>query len=144
MKSIKLVLHISLLLLLGFTAKSQSFKGNFSGMIGIPNVKIRLQYEHPVSNLGSVGLNTNYHFFNWKGPMVEPFGRLYAKKYGNVKGTFGQLKFCYGNFSYYEEIGSSWYNRNNERFSVFGMGLGGGQKFLVAPHFTIEAYGGLR
>ncbi|MBU3676881.1 MAG: hypothetical protein FGM54_06855 [Chitinophagaceae bacterium] len=144
MKKNRVAFALALFSILACNLNAQSFKGNFSGMIGIPNVKVRIQYEHPISNLGSVGLNTNYHFFNWRGPMVEPFGRLYAKKHGNIKGGFGQLKFCYGNFSYYEESGSSWYNQNNGRFSVFGMGLGGGYKFLVAPHVTIEPYGGLR
>lgn len=122
------------------TISAQNFKGNFSGMFGIPNVKIRFQYEHPISQRGSVGINTNYHFFNWKGPMVESFGRLYAKNFGNEKGFFGQFKFCYGNFTYFNSITTI----DTRRFSVYGAGIGCGYKFLVAPHFTIEPYGGLR
>lgn len=119
---------------------AQQFKGNFSAMFGLPNVKIRLQYEHPISPRSSVGLNTNYHFLNWKGPMVESFARIYSKNFGNVKGVFGQLKMCYGNFTYFKTPTYI----TNERFAVYGGGMGGGYKFLVAPHFTIETYGGLR
>jgi hypothetical protein len=125
---------------LAFSSMAQNFKGNFSGMIGIPNVKVRIQYEHPISPRSSVGFNANYHFFNWKGPMAETFGRVYSKKFGNEKGFFGQMKMCYGNFTYL----NSQSFQTTKRFSVYGAGIGCGYKFLVAPHFTIEPYGGLR
>lgn len=137
-----------LLVILGcltIAASAQNFKGNFSAMLGIPNVKVRVQYEHPISARSSVGLNTNYYFFNWKGPMVEPFARVYSKQYGNVKGLFGQLKICYGNFTYYTDRNSSLYDLyHNQRFSVYGGGMGAGYKFLMGSHFTLELYSGLR
>ena len=141
----KKIVVIIAILFFNIIANAQKFKGNFSAMIGIPNVKVRLQYEHPISARSSVGLNTNYHFFNWKGPMVEPFARIYSKHHGNEKGVFGQLKMCYGNFTYYTDRNSSLYDLyHNQRFAVYGGGIGGGYKFLMGTHFTLELYSGLR
>ncbi len=117
------------------TITAQNFKGHVSGEIGFLNFKVRAQYELPVGDMFSTGINCNVYFINFVGPSFEPFFRAYLKKHGNEKGFFGQAKFIYGNLSNAFDDG---------RFNMFGFGLGGGYKFLIGNHFTIEPLLGYR
>lgn len=122
---------------------SQTFRGNISGTFGILNTKVRVQYERPLSTRGSYGINVNYYFLNWTGPVFEPFIRIYGKKGINDEGFFGQFKLMYGNLSvvdydFYQSIIS------NRRWSTFGAGIACGYKFLLGKHFTMEPLGGIR
>jgi hypothetical protein len=78
---------------------AQNFKGHVSGTYGSVNEKIRLQYEMPLDSQVSYGINMNYYFKGWKGPVAEPFIRIYRKKDGNSEGFYGQAKLIYGNLS---------------------------------------------
>jgi hypothetical protein len=122
---------------------AQNFKGHVSGTYGRVNEKIRLQFELPIDSQVSYGINMNYYFINWKGPVVEPFIRVYRKKDGNAEGFYGQAKLIYGNLSPLDSVflGGAIVN---ERWSTYGVGLGCGNKFLFAKHFTIEYLVGAR
>jgi hypothetical protein len=141
---------ISLIALLLFSAifltnttHAQDFKGNVSGTVGILNAKIRVQYEMPLKDRASFGVNLNYYLLNWKGPVLEPFIRIYGKKDGNAEGFFGQAKLIYGNLSTldYDAYGGA---LSNKRWSTFGFGINCGYKFLLGEHFTIEPLAGFR
>lgn len=130
-----------LLMLISSISYGQNFKGHVSTGFGILNGKVRLQYEHPLKERASFGINVNYYLVNWKGPLFEPFIRLYGKKDGNGEGFFGQFKLGYGNLSVLET------NKayvTNSRFSTFGGGIDLGYKFLIKNHFTIEPLFGVR
>ena len=123
----------------------QDFKGHLSGSFGVLNPKIRIQYEKPLQAKASWGANFNYYFVNWKGPMIEPFARVYlkGKDTGMKEGFFGQGKLIYGNlsnvdFDQYSDILA------NKRWSTYGVGVSMGYKFLVGEHFTIESLFGFR
>lgn len=135
----KRTLLIITVALISISSQSQNFKGNISATYGILNPKIRLQYEHPLGERASVGVNVNYYMINWTGPLVEPFIRIYGKKDGNAEGFFGQFKLGYGNLSVLETT----LNVTNTRFSTFGGGIDCGYKFLI-KHFTIEPLFGFR
>jgi len=114
---------------------AQNFKGHVSGEIGFINFKVRAQYELPIGEMFSTGINCNVYFINFVGPSFEPFFRAYLRKHGNEQGFFGQGKLIYGNLSQaFAE----------DRFNMFGFGLGGGYKFLIKDHFTIEPILGYR
>ncbi len=125
------------------SASAQSFKGHYSGTIGIVNTKLRLQYEAPYKDGSSIGVNMNYYLVNWVGPVFEPFMRLYGKKHGNAEGFFGQGKLMVGNLStldydlYYGAL-------KNKRWVTIGLGLGLGYKHLIKEKYTIEPYFGVR
>ena len=121
---------------------AQNFKGHASGTLGIINAKVRVQYELPLKDRASYGINMNYYLPNWKGPVIEPFIRMYRKKEGNAEGVFGQAKLIYGNLSgnYNSYAG----NLEDIRSSIYGFGLNGGYKFLFGKHFTVEPLFGLR
>ncbi|MBU6158316.1 MAG: hypothetical protein KGP35_04705 [Bacteroidetes bacterium] len=127
----------------GFAVKSQSFKGHVSGMFGVINYKLRLQYERPIKTNASYGANLNYYMMIWKGPVIEPFMRIYGRRYGNKEGFFGQAKLIYGNLSTYDFEA---YNGalKNKRWSTFGLGVGCGYKFLLRNQITIEPMFGFR
>jgi len=120
---------------------AQEFKGNVSGTIGILNIKARLQYELPIKENGSTGININYYFKDWTGPVFEPFIRVYGKKTGNVKGLFGQFKLIYGNL---KTIGSYPDAFSNKRWSTYGLGIHCGYKILFKSNCTFEPLIGLR
>ena len=122
---------------------AQNFKGHVSGTYGSVNEKIRLQFELPIDSQVSYGINMNYYLINWKGPVVEPFIRVYRKKDGNAEGFYGQAKLIYGNLS---PLDSTFLGGVivNERWSTYGVGVGCGNKFLFAKHFTIEYLVGAR
>jgi hypothetical protein len=120
---------------------SQNFTGHASGTFGILNGKIRLQYENPLKDRASFGANLNYYLVNWKGPVLEPFIRIYGKKDGNEEGFFGQAKLIYGNLS---TVDFDDQYVENKRWSTFGFGMSFGYKFLLAKHFTIEPLMGFR
>lgn len=122
---------------------AQNFKGHASGTLGIINTKVRVQYELPIKDRASYGINMNYYLQNWKGPVFEPFIRIYRKKEGNAEGVFGQAKLIYGNLSARNYISSA-ENLEEIRSSVYGIGLNGGYKFLFGKHFTVEPLAGLR
>jgi len=67
---------------------AQNFKGHASGTFGIFNEKVRVQYEMPLKDRASFGMNMNYYLVNWTGPVFEPFIRIYGKKDGNAEGFF--------------------------------------------------------
>ncbi len=136
----KLILTVATVLIATVGVKAQNWKGNGSVGFGLLNVKARLQYEMPLKTQFSVGANMNWYFVNWTGPIIEPFIRIYGKS-GNEEGFFGQFKIGYGNLST-SVISPELYT--NTRSSIFGGGLGFGYKFLVADHFTIEPYFGVR
>lgn len=121
----------------------QSFKGHLSATFGVLNPKVRVQYERPLKERASIGVNVNYYFVNWTGVLAEPFIRVYGKRDGNAEGFFGQAKLMYGNLSTldYQEYQSF---IENERWSTFGLGLNMGYKFLLGSHFTIESLFGFR
>jgi hypothetical protein len=137
MKRVVLVL----MLLSSVYCKAQGLKGHVSAGFGILNGKVRLQYEHPLKERASFGLNVNYYLVNWKGPLIEPFIRLYGKKDGNGEGFFGQFKLGYGNLSVLE-LDKQYVT--NKRWNTFGGGIDLGYKFLIKNHFTIEPLFGLR
>jgi hypothetical protein len=134
----RFILLLSLFILTSFFLSkfyAQNFRGHASGEIGFINFKLRAQYEMPVRENYSVGINCNIYFINFVGPSFEPFFRAYLRKHGNEKGFFGQGKFIYGNLSQAFA---------DDRFNMFGFGLGGGYKFLIKDHFTIEPILGYR
>lgn len=120
----------------------RKFEGNTSMTVGIINVKIRLQYELLLKTNLSTGLNMNYYLKDWKGPLIEPFFRIYWKKYGNSKGFFGQLKLVYGNLKTIEEPYPKAFS--NKRWSTYGFGINCGYKFLFGNRCTIEPLTGPR
>jgi hypothetical protein len=130
-------------LLLTTLTYAQDFKGHASGTFGILNGKVRVQYELPLKDRASFGMNMNYYLVNWTGPVFEPFIRIYGKKDGNAEGFFGQAKLIYGNLSTldYELYGG---DIENKRWSTYGFGLNCGYKFLLGKHFTIEPLTGFR
>ncbi len=136
----KLIFTVSTILLALSSAKAQTWKGNGSAGFGLLNPKARIQYEMPLNKQFTLGANMNWYFANWQGPIIEPFVRVYGKN-GNDDGFFGQFKLGYGNLTT-ADINPDLYS--NTRSSVFGGGLGCGYKFLVANHFTIEPYFGVR
>ena len=138
----KITFLIALLFVTTFL-NAQDFKGNASGAFGILNAKIRLQYEMPLKDRASYGMNMNYYLVNWTGPVFEPFIRIYGKKDGNTEGFFGQAKFIYGNLL---TLDYALYNGSleNKRWSTYGVGFNIGYKFLLGKHFTIEPLSGLR
>ena len=136
----KKVIYLAALLLMSLSVNAQNWKGNGSLGFGLLNAKVRAQYEMPLNKQFTVGANLNWYLVNWTGPIVEPFARVYGKN-GNEDGFFGQVKLGYGNLTT-ADINSDLYS--NTRSSVFGGGLGCGYKFLVAKHFTIEPYFGVR
>ncbi len=121
---------------------AQNFKGHTSVTLGLINTKVRIQYEMPLKDRASYGINMNYYLQNWKGPLFEPFIRIYRKKEGNAEGAFAQAKLIYGNLAKnsYNEFG----NLEDKRSSIYGFGLNGGYKYLIGKHFTIEPLVGLR
>lgn len=121
---------------------AQNFKGHASGTLGIINTKVRVQYELPIKDRASYGINMNYYLQNWKGPVFEPFIRIYRKKEGNAEGVFGQAKLIYGNLAKNDNYYAG--NLEDKRTSVYGFGLNGGYKFLFGKHFTVEPLVGLR
>jgi hypothetical protein len=124
-------------------AYAQGFKGHASATFGILNPKIRVQYERPIKDRASWGVNMNYYLVNWTGPVFEPFYRVYKKKDGNAEGTFFQAKIIYGNLStlgFYDYDGAV----TNSRWSTFGIGLGAGHKWILGKNFTIEWLSGFR
>jgi hypothetical protein len=134
------------LLFICFTCYSyaQDWTGNISGTIGIINFKARFQYELPIDNNMSTGVNLNYYFVNWTGPLIEPFFRLYRKKDSNSEGWFLQGKLGYGNLKSLDEYFSLDPNYNQKRWSTFGGGIAVGNKFFITDVLTIEILGGLR
>ncbi|MDB4089612.1 hypothetical protein N9544_08340 [Flavobacteriales bacterium] len=138
----KITMLFTALLFTTFTY-AQDFKGHASGTFGILNGKVRVQYEMPLKDRASFGMNMNYYLVNWTGPIFEPFIRIYGKKDGNAEGFFGQAKLIYGNLSTldYELYGGA---IENKRWSTYGFGLNCGYKFLLGNHFTIEPLTGFR
>lgn len=124
-------------------ARAQSFQGTVSGSLGILNTKIRIQAELPLNSNASYGLNINYYLVNWRGPILEPFMRIYGKSQGNREGFFGQFKLIYGNLTTLDyELYQNYIS--NRRWSTFGAGLAGGYKFLIKNKFVIEPLIGFR
>jgi hypothetical protein len=136
----KITIFLTALFMTGLTY-AQNFKGHASGTFGILNAKIRAQYEMPLKDRASFGINMNYYLVNWTGPVLEPFIRLYGKRDGNAEGFFGQVKLIYGNLSTLD-FDSGYYT--NQRFSTYGFGMDFGYKFLIGDHFTIEPLLGFR
>jgi hypothetical protein len=122
---------------------SQGFNHNVSIGAGILNAKVRVQYEKSFRDRASFGANLNYYFANWKGPVLEPFARIYGKKDGNAEGFFGEAKLVAGNLSTLNFDENS-YAISNKRWSTFGFGVDFGYKFLIKDHFTIEPLFGFR
>ncbi|MEE4178785.1 MAG: DUF3575 domain-containing protein [Bacteroides sp.] len=121
---------------------AQNFKGHVSGTLGIINTKVRVQYELPLKDRASFGINMNYYLQNWKGPVFEPFIRIYRKKEGNTEGVFAQAKMIYGNLL--GNYNSSAGDLEDIRSPIYGFGLNAGYKFLFGKHFTVEPLLGLR
>jgi hypothetical protein len=121
----KITIFLTALFMTGLTY-AQNFKGHASGTFGILNAKIRAQYEMPLKDRASFGINMNYYLVNWTGPVLEPFIRLYGKRDGNAEGFFGQVKLIYGNLSTLD-FDSGYYT--NQRFSTYGFGMDFGYKF---------------
>jgi hypothetical protein len=79
---------------------------------------------------------------NWKGPIIEPFFRLYNKS-GNEDGFFGQVKLGYGNLTTAYAADEAQYVIN-KRMNTFGAGLGYGYKYLFDDRFVVETFLGVR
>lgn len=141
MKTIIILVFASILA--AGTASAQSIKGHISGTYGIVNPKVRVQYESPLTNQSGFGMNINYYFENWKGPVLEPFIRFYFSESGNAKGLFIQIKLMYGNLSTLDYETYKNYLINN-RWSTYGIGLNVGFKVLAGKQFTIEPLTGFR
>lgn len=139
MKQIISVIFISFSLSLS----SQKFENSFSGSFGLINSKFRVQFEKPIKNSGSFGINLNYYLNNWTGPVFEPFVRIYRAKKGNKEGLFGQFKLSYGNLRTIN-FEKSEYILFNRRWSTFGAGIAGGYKYLINNKFIVEPLVGLR
>ena len=139
----KKVLFIILLFGFGVNSNAQEFKGNISGTIGLINFKTKIQYEIPVGDNLSTGANLNYYFVNWTGPLIEPFIRIYGKKYGNTEGWFLQGKLGYGNLKNLDDYFISGATKS-ERFSTFGGGVAVGNKIFLSDKITLEPIIGLR
>lgn len=131
------------IILFSLSLSSQKFKSCFSGSFGLINPKFRVQFEKPIKNNVSYGMNLNYYLINWKGPVFEPFIRVYRVKKGNKEGVFGQLKLSYGNLSTIN-FEKEDYIILKRRWSTFGAGIAGGYKFLINDKFIIESLVGLR
>ena len=141
----KKIISLSLAVLASITfMHAQSFKGHASGAFGILNLKYRVQYEMPLKDKTSLGINMNYYLLSWKGPVFEPFVRLYDPKNGNTQGLFVQAKLMYGNLSAYKPPYTSEEPLDNKRWSTFGFGASFGHKYLFYKHFTIEPLTGFR
>lgn len=141
----KKIISLSLAVLASITfMHAQSFKGHASGTFGILNAKYRFQYEMPLKDKTSFGINMNYYLLNWKGPVFEPFIRLYDIKNGNAEGLFVQAKLMYGNLSAFSPSYTSEEPLDNKRWSTFGFGASFGHKYLFYKHFTIEPLTGFR
>ncbi len=134
---------VFIFIFLSFQALAQQPQGCISGTYSTVNAKVRIQYEYLIEGQYSGGVNLNYYLLNWQGPVVEPFIRVYGKRYGNKEGFFAQLKLIYGNLSSLKEL----YDGNyimNKRFSTFGVGASAGYKFLIGKDFVIEPLAGIR
>lgn len=146
-----------------------SFYVNLSG--GLYLLSTELQLEFPLVHYSSIGVKMrNYHkgtkdfgknndgysvisseptILQFKGNMLEVFGRQYIKKdqTGNTEGWFGQIKVGFGSFQnplFSHEIDhQTKQNYTNRTFNTLGGGIGIGNKFRT-KYFTIELYGGLR
>jgi hypothetical protein len=136
---------INLLIALFITtlAFAQDFKGNVSGTFGLINTKVRVQLEMPLKSRTSYGINMNYYLVNWKGPILEPFIRIYGGKASNTEGFFGQAKLIYGNLTTVNDLLYSG-TLENKRWSTYGFGINCGYKFLIGDNFTIEPLAGVR
>jgi len=133
------------MLLFGFSMNSnaQEFKGNICGTIAIINLKAKIQYELPIGDNLSTGVNLNYYFVNWTGPLLEPFFRIYSRKYGNTEGWFLQGKLGYGNLKNLDDDIISGATKT-ARFSTFGGGVAFGNKIFLSDKITLEPVIGLR
>ena len=131
------------LLFNAFINFSQGFNHHVSIAGGILNAKVRVQYEKSFRDRASFGANLNYYFVNWKGPVLEPFARIYGKKEGNSEGFFGQAKLVFGNLSTIDYTDNA-DAISNKRWTTFGFGVDCGYKFLIKKHFTIEPLLGFR
>ena len=123
---------------------AQNFKGHASGTIGIINPKVRVQYEMPLKDNKSLGINMNYYLQGWKGPLFEPFVRFYDPRKGNAEGLFIQAKLMYGNLTTYIPPYPSEEPLENKRWSTYGFGASFGYKYLFYKHITIEPFTGFR
>jgi hypothetical protein len=94
----KLVLFIAFGLLCSANVKAQKNEGDILKLsIGILN-KIRLSYEHPVSNAFSYGGAAAYYYGSYPGIKVEPFAKYYLG--GEApSGLYLQGRFIYGSFN---------------------------------------------
>lgn len=133
----KKLLFTSALLIL-FIVSGFSFTGHISGTFGPLNSKFRIQYELPFKKHFSSGANINYYLLNWKGPIIEPFVRIYVSD-GNKSGGFFQFKLGYGNLTTLPYMNSS-----SNRWSTVGFGLAWGYKHVRPSGFTIEPIIGVR
>ncbi len=131
------------LLFNAFINFSQGFNHHVSIAGGILNAKVRVQYEKSFRDRAAFGANLNYYFVNWKGPVLEPFARIYGKKEGNSEGFFGQAKLVVGNLSTIDYTDNA-DAISNKRWTTFGFGVDCGYKFLIKKHFTIEPLLGFR
>lgn len=125
------------LIALSTLCQSQTFRMNLSGTWGPINSKFRVQSEFPIKKRGGFGINMNYYLKNWKGPIFEPFIRVY-KSDSNIEGTFFQAKILIGQLSKLE------YTGHNETYNLSGFGLSFGDKYLVYNNFIIEYLIGIR
>lgn len=125
-------------------AVAQDWNHNISGTLGILNAKLRLQYERPLGDKMTLGGNMNYYFVNWKGPVFEPFGRIYGKQDGNTEGFFAQAKIMFGSLSILDYDIQYLQDPSQTRWWTFGAGAGGGYKSLIGEHFNFESIVGIR
>lgn len=145
----KKLLVLSALLLAVTLTNAQDFKGAASGSLGLINFKIRLQYEQPLNEHFSYGLNTNLRFMTFKGVQFEPFFRLYNKKMGNTEGFFLQGKASLGFFKHNNDV-SYYGSLEKPGFTAGGGGIGLGYKILFGGSknkgegFIIEPYLGIK
>ena len=78
--------------------EAQRNKGDLIKLdLGIFN-KLRVGYEHPVSDAFSAGGNANFYYGSFPGFKIEPFGRYY---FGSEcpSGLYAQARFLFGIFN---------------------------------------------
>lgn len=94
----KLVLFSALALLCTSSIKAQNNEGDILKLsIGVLN-KVRLTYEHPVSDAFSFGGSAAYYYGSYPGIKVEPFAKYYLGGEAPT-GLYFQTRLIYGSFN---------------------------------------------
>lgn len=142
MNSNRLLLLISIGILTFSTCivSAQDNKGDLIKLdLGIFN-KIRVGYEHPITNAFSAGANVDFYYGSFPGFKLEPFGRFYPGGQ-SPSGLYGQIRFLYGsfnkNFIYYDNSDNMNILIQKSSISSLGGGLDLGYQWLSGRNENI-------